>query len=188
MRAPRLRSVVSAHAAIVAESITKETESPVAGSQIALPRSATGPAPASPQARWSLMVSIANAQDVVVASHSSCVDPSPSVTGPVFVLAIVSKYATRRPPTKVRLLSGRTVPVESRTFATCGYTRKRRSVRALNVPAKPFATTPFPRSSGDPYPPKTSRFEAKSFHGIRTSTVTGSPGSVPVPMAVGTCS
>jgi hypothetical protein len=61
-RIPRLAPTVSAQNATPAESTSKITESPCAGSQVATARGTTGPAPSSGQGRWSITVSTATVQ------------------------------------------------------------------------------------------------------------------------------
>src|SRR5690606_30186370 len=149
-RAPLDASAVSTHAATWAESSTNESESPSAGSHSAVPHDVTAPPPAALQGRASPTLSTADVHVAERASHSSCKAPSSRVTGPAFVLAMVSKNATRRPPVIEIIVSVWVVPAVSRTDALLGKIPNRARVRAWRLPPWAFATYPLPRSEGEP--------------------------------------
>ncbi len=98
IRAPRAASSVSAQRATVSESTTKLTESPSAGSQVAVSTRAADVPPGSVQGSSTPPLSTRSAHDALRGSHSSPTRCSSRRTGPGAAERSVSMRRTTRPP------------------------------------------------------------------------------------------
>ena len=119
-RSPRERSVESAHAFSWTVSTAITSESPAAGSHVAVPMSRSAPPPGADQGTLCCSVSIACSQLALVPSQGSVRAWMSISTGPDCTLPSVSNRATIRPERKVSVESGLDVPAVSVTVATAG--------------------------------------------------------------------